>query len=95
MISQAYAALGYEQITSTATAFKLGAIPPGANYALIQTEAQNVRWRDDGIAPTATVGMLMQTTDKPLEYSGPLANIQLIAAVSGAIVDVSFYKTGG
>ena len=94
MISQGYAELGYQQLTGISSATPL-TVPPGANFALIQAEAQNVRWRDDGVAPTTTVGMLMLTTDKAMEYSGPLGSLKLIAATAGAIVNVSYYKSSG
>jgi hypothetical protein len=51
-----YEAVGYQQITNAAAAIGL-ATPPTARVARIICETQAVRWRDDGAAPTATVGM--------------------------------------
>jgi hypothetical protein len=47
MFSQSYAPLGYQQITSLAASTAL-TVPPGANVALIDCEAQAVRWRSVG-----------------------------------------------
>jgi hypothetical protein len=67
--------------------------PNNATAVLLQAETQNVRWRDDGGAPTAAVGMLMTTTAAPLMYSGPVANIRVISATAGAVLDAAFYKS--
>lgn len=82
--------LGYAQVTATGSAFSLPSIPANASYAMIQAEAQNLRWRDDGTAPNATVGMLLPAGAE-LEYNGNLAKLQLIAATAGAICDIAYY----
>jgi hypothetical protein len=85
------------QLTALTLATKIpaatggSAIPDGAELAVIRVEAQNLRWRDDGVAPTATVGMLILPADQPYVYTGDLANIQLSAATAGCIVNISFY----
>lgn len=81
--------LGYQQLTGISSATSL-TVPSGAKYALINFEAQNSRWRDDGTAPTGTVGMLNQAGDY-FFYTGNLAALQFIQATSGAIVNVSYY----
>ena len=81
--------LGYQQITATTVAFSLSP-PGGARIALIQAEAQNLRWRDDGTNPTATVGMLL-TVGAAMEYDGNLAAFKGINATAGTIVNVSYY----
>ena len=59
--------LGYRQLTVSTTAVGLanatGGIPAGATRAVVQVEAQPVRWRDDGSAPTLSVGVLSAATD--------------------------------
>ena len=88
--------LGYQQIAAggLAAATKLtlptalaGFVP---TYIVIQAEAQAVRWRDDGIAPTAAVGMQIAAGGE-LDYTGDPSTIQFIQAVGGAILNVSFY----
>ena len=54
--------LGYQQITSLAASTAL-TVPARARAALIKCTAQSVRFRDDGTAPTATVGFPLDTTD--------------------------------
>jgi len=90
--------LGYQQITSLGTATGL-TVPDKdpvtglnvkANFALITAEAQALRWRDDGVAPTATVGMPL-AVGVTLQYDGDLSKIKFIQQVSGGIVNVSYY----
>ena len=69
--------------------------PVACDFAIIKCTAQTVMWRDDGVAPTATIGMPMLVTDPPLEYGGALANIQFIQATASAVLDVSYYKLAG
>ncbi|WP_186126361.1 hypothetical protein [Burkholderia gladioli] len=80
---------GYQQVTSTGTAFAL-APPAGSRIALIQAEAQALRWRDDGTAPTTTVGMLLNAPNS-VEYDGNLSALRFIAATAGAILNVTYY----
>lgn len=94
MLSQRYVPLGYEQITSLSSATPL-TVPDGADFALIRPTAQAVMWRDDGTAPTATVGMPLLVADSPLEYSGNLSAIKFIESTSGAKLNVSYYRLAG
>lgn len=80
---------GYQQITSLAAAAAL-TIPAGARVAIIECETQNVRWRDDGTDPTATVGMILETGDEFL-YSGKLSKLKFIEAAASGKLNVSFY----
>lgn len=81
--------LGYQQITSLSSAVAL-TVPQGAKRALIQAEAQDVRWRDDGTNPTASVGMIIAVGDK-LPYTGSLGAIRLIEVTASAKLNVSYY----
>lgn len=81
---------GFQQITIGAAAASL-TVPSGARVAVVQCTAQNVRWRDDGTAPTATVGMQLATTDVDKIYDGDLSAIQFFREASGAILNVSYY----
>ena len=81
--------LGYQQITSLSSSTAL-TVPAGATMALIVPETQNVRWRDDGVAPTATVGMPV-LTNTSMSYDGDLQKIRFIAATAGAVLNVSYY----
>src|SRR6516225_9714539 len=57
--TQVYQPLGYQQIAAggLTSAVPLPSIPAGARVAQVCAEAQAVRYRDDGVAPTAAVGM--------------------------------------
>jgi hypothetical protein len=81
---------GYQQIVGLVASTAL-TVPTDAKVALIQTTAQNVRWRDDGVAPTTTVGMQMLTTSAPLEYSGDLSAFRAIQELATATLNVSYY----
>lgn len=95
-------ALGQVQITGIDTvAAGLGTIPAGAKWARVTCEVADVRWRDDGVAPTATVGQILRAIDGvfPLpegacvyEVFTKLSGIKFIGITPGAILDVAFYK---
>lgn len=84
--------LGYEQITALSAAASLTP-PAGADFALIQAVTQNVRWRDDGTAPTATVGMQLAAGDT-LAYDGDLSTFQAIEEAASAELNVVYYLGG-
>lgn len=81
--------LGYQQITSLSAATAL-TVPSGATLALIVAETQAVRWRDDGVNPTASVGMPM-ATGVSLSYDGDLKAIRFIQQTASATLNVSYY----
>lgn len=99
---QVYGPKGYAQHTTTtpvqnlesdpATGNKLSECKPGKPFrALIQAEAQDIRWTDDGeTVPTAAIGMLLKA-NTVLEYEGDLSKFQFIQTTAGAILNVSFY----
>lgn len=59
--------------------------------ALIQAEAQAIRWTDDpDVDPAAALGMTIPV-GVVLEYDGDLSKLRFIGAVAGGILNVSFY----
>jgi hypothetical protein len=89
--------IGYEQITSLSTATALNAPSTDANglacrpsFALISCEAAAVRWRDDGEAPTASVGMPL-AAGVTLQYDGDISRIRFIQQTPGAKLNISYY----
>ena len=89
--------LGYQQITSMSSAggLTVPALDKNGNkqqptFALIVCEGQAVRWRDDGTAPTASVGMPL-AVGVPLQYDGDLNKIQFIEQTGGAKLNISYY----
>lgn len=89
--------MGYQQLATLSSAVGL-TVPPRtpdganmkANFALIIAETQNVRWRDDGIDPTASVGMLL-VAGTPLQYDGDLSKIKFIETTASAKLNISYY----
>lgn len=82
-------AAGYQQITVLSGAAKLSP-PANARIARIVCETQAIRWRDDGVAPTATVGMPLAVNTE-LTYDGDLGAIQFIEQTASAKLNVSYY----
>lgn len=84
--------LGYQQlVTAQLIASASLTIPANATFALISVEGQTVRWRDDGVAPTTAIGNPLAATQS-LQYNGNLAQFQIIETVSGATVNVNYYR---
>lgn len=83
-------AKGYTQVTSLSSAAGLGTVPAGSNFAVVQCESQQVRWRDDGTSPTTTVGMLMNVGDVLL-FDGEPSAIKFIEVTASAKLNVSWY----
>ena len=81
--------LGYQQITSLSSAQAL-TVPVGATMALIVPEAQAVRWRDDGVNPTASVGMPIAVGES-FNYDGDLKRIRFIQQTTSATLNISYY----
>jgi len=82
--------LGYEQLASIATSTAVNA-PAGTRMAVITCTGQAVRWRDDGTAPTAAVGMPM-AVNAVLVYTGNVHALRFIETAVTGIVDISYYN---
>lgn len=90
--------LGYQQITSLSAASGLTVptrdpstgLTVKANFALITPETNAVRWRDDGTAPTASVGMPL-AAGVTLQYDGDLSKIKFIEQTASAVLNISYY----
>lgn len=85
--------LGYQQITdvSASTALTIPSINgQKPTQATIICTAQAVRYRDDGTAPTATVGMPLPV-NTVFHYDGNLSAIRFIEQTAGAVLNISYY----
>lgn len=80
----------YNVAVDDATAVSL-TVPPGAKYAQINVNGTDMRYRDDGTDPTATVGMPV-AQGAGWFYSGPLSDLTFIAQSGSGTLDVSYYK---
>ena len=87
--------LGYCQLTSLGSAVGLsscsGGIPRTAAVIIAVPETQAVRWRDDGTAPTSSVGMPLGAGGA-LIYQADITAIKFIEQTSGAKLNVMFYQ---
>lgn len=63
-------------------------IPAGTVTLLIVPEAQAIRWRSDGIAPTATVGFPLAVGAQLVLSVAQLPQLRLISQTAGAIVNI-------
>ena len=89
---------GYEKLTSLAASTALAnvtlaaapAIAKNTMRALIIPETQAIRWRADGIAPTATIGQPL-AVGQELRYDGDLSTLRMIEQVASAAVNVTYY----
>lgn len=83
--------LGFQSITDLSEAVGL-TIPEGARIALVIVENAGVRFREDGVAPSATVGMPVPSKGI-VRVTTNLSGIQFIeqASSSGAALSVTYY----
>ena len=89
--------LGYQQITTLSSATSLtvpvknlSGLKSTPSIVLITHEAQALRWRDDGVAPSATVGMPL-AVGVTLQYDGDLTQIQFFEQAGGAKLNISYF----
>lgn len=98
MIKDVTSILGYQQIVGLAASTALtvptrdiNGLVSSPTVAIIVPETQGVRWRDDGVAPSATVGMPL-AVGATLMYDGDLTKIRFFQQAATATLNVSYYK---
>ena len=70
---------------------------PHSSHAIIQVVANSVRWRADGTAPTASIGVLVpaganiEFMDGTLEHHNILDRIKFIGISGTATLEVAFF----
>ena len=57
---------------------------------LIQAEGQSIRWRDDGVDPTAAIGMLIPV-NTVVEFDGDLDKFRMIETAASAKANCTYY----
>jgi hypothetical protein len=66
-------------------------------HAIIQVQSNSIRWRADGTAPTATVGLLVaagtniEFMDGAEDYTGIIHNFQAIGISGTAVLNVAYF----
>ncbi len=82
--------LGYQQITSLAAAAPL-TVPAGTSYILFKPNAQAVRFRDDGVNPTASIGYPVAAGSEYVYTGASPGALRFIETTAGATLDVLYY----
>jgi hypothetical protein len=77
-------------LLSTITVNAVVGIPAGTAFARIHCTAQAVRWRADGVDPTAAIGQPLAVNTE-LRLEGDFARVKFISQTAGAILNVSFF----
>lgn len=78
-------------VSSLAAATALPSIPANVQYALIQCEGGDVRWRADGTAPTTTSGLLLPAGTEKFFDAGSISSLKFIQVSATAILQVAYY----
>lgn len=102
LMAQSVTPFAYETVTvstvsigfTAATAYPTGSDAP-AIMAIATTETNSLRFRSDGIAPTAAVGHLVAASSS-IEVCGAQAvrTFRMIRASADATVQVSYFRAG-
>lgn len=96
--------LGYCQFTASGSATTFAAATPTSTttctppaltaWVTICIETAAIRWRDDGTAPTTSVGMPV-SAGQCFYYNSDLSKLKIIAQTGSPVVDASFYDGPG
>lgn len=83
--------------TSSSNSLTASGIPSDAqghipSLAVFYAETAAIRWKDDGSAPTSSLGNEIPSATT-YTYLGTLSAIQFIAATGSPLLDVAFYRT--
>jgi hypothetical protein len=90
-LSQPLKAVGFQALTVSTAAVGF-TVPPTAELAVLSQEGADIRWRDDGVDPTASVGVFNATGNGMMICSRSLAPIRFIRAAGvDALLSTVFY----
>lgn len=82
-------AKGYQQVAATAALTSL-TVPAGSTVAIVSTKGNDARYRDDGPAPTTTVGMPIYS-GATMTFTTALAALKFIASANTTEYNISYY----
>lgn len=99
MIKDITSCMGYQQIVGAAasTGLTVPSVDPVTGLAakpiqaVIICEGAGIRWRDDGIAPTASVGMPI-AVGTVFVYDGDLNRLRIIQQAATSTINIGYYK---
>jgi hypothetical protein len=77
--------------TPTMAGGKRLTVPAGAKFATITAGSTAARLRDDGTAPTDTVGIPL-AINQSFWYAGNLSALQFYQSTGGSTIDASYYS---
>lgn len=90
--NQAQKVLGYQQVVAGGADYSFApTIPDGTETIEVIATAQAIRWRADGMAPTAAVGMPVPVGTPVMFALQNLPQLRIIAQVAGAALDITYY----
>ena len=88
--------LGYCQLTTLNVSTQLtactGGIPAGASTAAVIVETQAVRYRSDGVAPTATSGMPVAGGTVSVFTMTDLSVLRFIQQSASSTLNIEFFQ---
>lgn len=92
MSKSATESFGFQTIDAATLAAGASAlnVPEYAEYCLVQCEGGVVRWRDDSVAPTASVGMRL-TDGGELKFDATMSDVKFIKSSGTPVLMVAFY----
>lgn len=67
------------------------AMPRNVNYVMIQAQDADVRYRDDGIVPTAAIGLILYAGDPPTKFAGSIKLLRFIQVTATAKLNIRYY----
>lgn len=83
--------MGYQRVAvPTSGVTPLPAAPAGATMAQISIEGAGIRYRDDGVDPSADSGMPLDAGES-LTYDAAMGDFRMIGRAAGAFCNVTFY----
>lgn len=95
-VSAGLTCLGFQQLTVSNVSLAL-TVPANATIAIMNLDAQPIRVRLDGVAPTAAIGMLVAALDV-LFISGAQVLAKFHAIRSGGVdgvLNIHYFSAGG
>lgn len=81
---------GFQALTVSNTAVGF-TVPSGTEYAIASLEANNIRYRDDGTAPTSSVGLLITATSIFGVCQNSLDSIRFIRETADGLLNIEYY----
>jgi hypothetical protein len=77
--------------TSSGASLTSGGVPNGARMAYLTAETAAIRYRDDGAAPTSSIGVIIPAASG-IFYAGTLSKLRFIAATGSPLLNALFYR---